>query len=363
MKYSQLAGWSDFYHTGFFKSAIFDEIQELRGITSQRYAGGMQLSQNVEYTLGLTATPIYNYGDEMYNILDLLNPNCLGEREAFLREWGTPIGTGHHKINDPAALGSYLRDNHLVLRRTRADVGRELAKVNTIVRTVGYDSAEVQKTEQLMQALAMRLTTGSFEQRGQAARELDMMARHTTGVSKAREVAAFVRLLLEAGESVLLGGWHHDVYDIWMRELADFNPVMYTGKQLGPQKEAAKAAFVSGQTKLMIISVRSGDGLDGLQYCCKTVVIGELDWSPKVHEQLIARVDRDGQTEQVTAIYPVSEEGSDPVIINLLGLKSSQSHSIVDPLLQPTAQYSDESRMKALANFYLNKNSTPLVPA
>ncbi len=85
------------------------------------------------------------------------------------------------------------------------------------------------------------------------------------------------------------------------------------------------------------------------------MVVGELDWSPKVHDQLIARADRDGQPEQVNVFFPVSEYGSDPVIINLLGLKSSQSHGIIDPLTAPAQQYTDESRIKLLAQQYLNK--------
>lgn len=353
-KYSQLAGWVNFFREQFFKFVVYDEVQELRRHTSEKYQGGCQLSASCDYALGLSATPIYNYGDEIFNVLDMLNPGCLGEREDFLREWAVPYGT-HHKIKDPKALGTYLRENVLMLRRTRADVGRELPPINKIVYTVGFDDHEVQKTEKQMQMLAQRVVSGSFMERGQASREFDMLARLTTGVSKAREVAAFVRLLIESGEPVILAGWHRDVYEIWLQELEDLRPVMYTGSESGPQKEAAKQRFMSGDTDLFIISLRSGAGLDGLQHRCKTVVFGELDWSPKVHDQLIARSDRDGQQHQVTAFFAVSEEGSDPVLINMLGLKSSQSHGIIDPLTAVAEQHSDASRIKMLAQHYLEK--------
>jgi SNF2 family DNA or RNA helicase len=354
-KYSQLTGWVNFFETGFFKSVIFDEVQELRREVSKKYEAAKVLSEMAEYALGLSATPIYNMGGEIFNVLDLLNPGCLGPRESFLREWAIPMGSGNHRIVDPPALGAYLRESFFFLRRTRAEVGRELPPINKIVATVGYDEVEVKKSENQARALAMRITSGSFTERGEAARELDMLARYTTGVSKAREVAEFVRLLLESGEPVILAGWHRDVYDIWLQELAEFNPVMYTGSESGPQKEEAKRKFMAGETNLFIISLRSGAGLDGLQHRCKTVVFGELDWSPKVHDQLAARADRDGQAEQVSVFYLVSEYGSDPVIISLLGLKSSQSHGIVDPLTAPAEQHSDESRIKLLAQQYLNK--------
>jgi SNF2 family DNA or RNA helicase len=354
LKYSCLAGWVDTYRDKYFKSAVFDEIQELRIETSAKYLAGLELSKSVEFCLGLSATPVYNYGDEIFNVMDLIYPQSLGYKSEFLREWATPYGR-HYKVTDPKALGSYLRERFLFLRRTRSDVGRELPAVNKIIHTVGYDTAEVQKSEEIAKNLAMKVMTGTFIERGEAARELDMLARYTTGISKAREVAQYVRILLENDEPVVLAGWHRDVYDIWLNELAEFNPVMYTGTESGMQKEKSKERFINGETKLFIISLRSGAGLDGLQKICKTIVIGELDWSPKVHDQLIGRVDRDGQKEPVTAIFLVSDSGSDPVIINLLGLKASQSHGIVDPLLNPVEQYSDESRIKILAQQYLNK--------
>ncbi len=95
-------------------------------------------------------------------------------------------------------------------------------------------------------------------------------------------------------------------------------------------------------------------GLDGLQNRSNIVVIGELDWSPMVHNQLIGRLDRDGQQEQVTAIYLVSDFGSDPLIIDMLGIKSSQSHNIINPLTSVAEQYSDDSRLKLLAESFLN---------
>ncbi|HEY4288254.1 MAG TPA: DEAD/DEAH box helicase [Puia sp.] len=353
IKYSCLSGWVDVFQTGFFKSVTFDEIQELRITGSDKYCAAKVLCENVEYVLGMSATPIYNYGDEIFNVLDLINPGCLGNLDDFLREWSGSWGR-HAKINDPIALGSYLRDNYLFLRRTRAQVGRELPQVNKIVHTVGYDSGEVKKSQDIARQLAMKVIGGSFMERGQAARELDSLLRHQTGVSKAREVAAFVRILLDNNEPVLLAGWHRDVYDIWMAELQEFKPVMYTGSETPRQKELAKHAFITGETNLFIISLRSGVGLDGLQQRCKTVVIGELDWSPMVHTQLIGRVDREGQENQVTAYFPVSEFGSDPVIIDLLGLKSSQAHGIIDPLTAIPEQFSDESRIKLLAQSYLN---------
>lgn len=359
MKYSCIAGWVDMFGGNIFRSVVFDEVQELRHSNSNKYHAAKVLASNVEHCLGMSATPVYNYADEIYHILNLIKDGCLGSYPDFIREWAK-FTYPKVLIADPKALGTYLRDNYLFLRRTREEVGRQLPVINKIVHTVGYDDKEVKKVEAIATQLAMKIVSGSFMERGMAARELDLLVRQKTGVSKAREVAEYVKILVSNGEPVVLAGWHRDVYDIWKEHLKEFNPVFYTGTESEAQKQKAKESFVSGDTDLFIISLRSGIGLDGLQHRCRTVVFGELDWSPQVHNQVIGRVDRDGQADQVTAIFLVSEYGSDPVIIDLLGLKSSQAHGIINPLTAPVQTVTDESRIKKLAEQFLKKSQPRL---
>jgi SNF2 family DNA or RNA helicase len=180
-----------------------------------------------------------------------------------------------------------------------------------------------------------------------------------TGVAKAKAVAEYVKILLENDEPVLLAGWHRDCYAIWLKELAAYAPVMYTGSESPNQKEQSKEAFIAGKSKLMIISLRSGVGLDGLQVACSTVVFGELDWSPKVHDQVIGRVNRDGQDKPVTGIFLVCDGGSDPPMVDLLGLKAEQADGINDPFA-PTGVVTegDESRIQEMARRFLLARET-----
>lgn len=356
-KYGMLRGWTDIFIRRFFHIAVFDEVQELRtGTASQRGEAAKILCAHVDIRLGMSGTPVYGYGGEIWNIYDILQEGLLGTELEFTREWCTPIGNGKYKVDDPEALGRYLRERHLLIRRTKKDVGIEIGKVTRIIETVSHDENAVKTFEEIAKQLAITATTGNFIQRGQASMELDMMARQITGIAKARAVAEIARTLLESGEPVLLSGWHREVYNIWLSALNEYKPVMYTGSEIGTRKEAAKKAFINGETNLMIISNRSGAGLDGLQQRCATLIIGELDWSPKVHEQLEQRIDRDGQENPVMIIYPVSDGGSDPVMIDLCGLKNSQSNGIMDPDGKNDISYgSDESRVKKLVEYYLNK--------
>lgn len=353
-KYSQLLGWVDIFKTKFFKSVAFDEIQQLRrGTESKKGEAALVLAESVKYRLGLSATPIYNYGAEIFNIMLYIDSTILGSRQEFLREW-----TDDEKcVSDPEALGTFLREQRVFLRRTKRDVGQQMPAINRIVEIVETDKKALDDIAKLAAALALRVTTGSYLERGQAGRELDLLARHATGVGKARSVAAFARILLEAQIPIMLIGWHREVYSIWLKELAEFNPVMYTGSESPQQKARAKQAFLSGESNLFIMSLRSGAGIDDLQHRCSTAIFGELDWSSKIHDQVIGRLDREGQREQITAIYLNSDEGSDPPMVNLLGLKASQSSGIVDPGRVFEAVYSNDSRIKSLARQFLDKKT------
>lgn len=354
-RYSCLYGWIDVSKTGFWKTAGFDEVQDLRHSGTNKYEGARALSDSVEKVIALSATPIYNYGNEIFTICNLIKPGCLGTYYEFTREW-CPDGT---KVSDPQALGTYLREKHIMLRRKRSEVNMELPPINKLLYTVGYDEKEVKKQEDRAYELAIQTTTGSFMERGEASRELSIFARKLTGVSKARDVAAFAKTIVDSGKPILLAGWHRDVYDIWLEELKEYHPVMYTGSESPAHKDRSVKEFREGKSKIFIISLRSGVGLDGLQDVCDTVIYGELDHSPKVHNQLSGRLDRDRQKNQVTEIFLTSNWGSDPVLIDRLALKAAQSHGILNPDSDILEQHSDDGWIKELAQSFINKKGIP----
>lgn len=356
---SQVGGWSDIFATKMFKSVIYDEPQSLRtGSSTEKGQACRVLSRNTEYRGGLSATPIYNYGDEMWHVMQFIDSKVLGCWEDFEREWCSPIGNGKYRIKNPKALGAYLREQYAMIRRVKSDVGLQLPKVSTVVEHIDYNQAAVDKVEELARQLAIKATTASFVERGNAARELDVMLRQTTGVAKAHAVATFVRMIVESGEPVILFGWHRECYDIWLKELKDLKPAMYTGSETATQKESEKNRFLNGDTDILIMSLRSGAGVDGLQYRCSTEVIGELDWSPGIHRQCIGRVDREGQKNPVTIFFLVVDDGSDPPMMDVLGLKASESQSIIDPSLEVTANQSDTSNLRKLVERYLSKKTS-----
>lgn len=358
--YNKIHGWVDVAATGYFKFVVLDEPQELRaGRSTMKGRAAMRFCDRAEAVLGLTASPVMNYGVEMFHVMEFISPGSLGTLEEFLREWCT----NDRVVKDPDALGAFLREQLLLLRRTEQDVGRQLPLPNVTTHEVPYDRSRAAESEDLAYTLAIKATSGIFRERGMAYRELDVLTRLTTGVAKAEGVAEYVKILLEADLPVLLSGWHREVYDIWNECLRDFRPVMYTGTESKAQKRRAKQAFAAGDTNLMIISNRSGAGLDGLQFRCQDVVIGELDWSPAVMKQLVGRVRRTGQKDVVNVHYMIADGGSDPLMVEVLGLKSGQAHGIMNPYTQPPQQVSDETRMQRLAQMVLERRKAATLAA
>lgn len=335
--YSKLNGWAQTLVDVFgAKAVIFDEIQELRtGAGTGKGAAASLIAGACAFRMGLTATPVYNYGGEIRNVLEFIEPGCLGSPKEFAIEWAGY--EGGDRIKDPKALGASLRERGLMLRRVGADVSDEvpeLAKPIRIPHLVDADTEAIENGKSSAAEFARILLSDTTErgEKMRASGEIDWRLRQATGIAKATYVAAFVRMLLTSEPKVLLYGWHHAVYALWMEALAEFEPACFTGDESATEKEASKQAFVKGDSRVLVMSLRSGAGVDGLQGVCRCVVFGELDWSPGVHEQCIGRIHRPGQRDTVRAYFLHADDGSDPIVVEVLGIKQAQAQGIRDPL-------------------------------
>ena len=281
VSYFRLDAWARWLE-GRVQTVIFDEAQELRRRGSQKYAGARRIVTGTRHRVGLSATPIYNYGGEFWNVFAILAPDALGSREEFLAEWcGADTRDNREpKLRDPHAFGAYLREHGLMVRRTKRDVGRELPALSRVVETVAHDDAPLTAVAPRMRELARRILDqdGTPFELMRAAQDLSSEARQATGIAKAGAVADFVRLLVEeTGERVVLFGWHRAVYDIWTERFEGIPLAWHTGTETPAHKRRELDRFIAGEARILIMSLRSGAGVDGLQHVCARAVIGELD--------------------------------------------------------------------------------------
>ncbi|MDT8901144.1 DEAD/DEAH box helicase [Anaeroselena agilis] len=322
MHYLILRGWKNELPEYGFKTVIFDEIQELRHRQTEKYSAASLVADKAENVIGLSGTPIYGRGGQIWNVMNIIDFHCLSDWESFSRTWC--YGYDGDIVTDPANLGDYLKREGLMIRHTKADVLGELPPKRRVVEPIESDQAVFSNLirEAVEKAQGYDAIKDMLE-KGRVKREIEGAARMATGIAKASAVCAFVRMLLEAGEKVLLFAYHHAVFDIYMEELREFRPGKITGQEDAAAKNEAVEMFKSGMTPLCCISLRTAAGLDGLQVAT-SVVFGELDWSPAIHSQCEDRAHRIGQENSILCYYLVSEDGSDETIQEALGLKTEQ---------------------------------------
>lgn len=346
MHYLLLRGWKEVLPDFPCRAVIFDEIQELRHSGTEKYSAASLLSEGCERVIGLSGTPIYNKGGEIWNVVNILDFHFLGDWESFSREWC--YGYGNAVVVKPDLLGAYLKREGLMLRRTKQEVLKELPPKRRLVQELDWnDKVYARLMEPLLPQLLRWKTDGELtaSQRALLEESISLRARQATGVAKAPYVCQFVRALLEGGEKVLLFAHHHEVMDAYKRELHLFSPGFITGRETSAMKDQAVERFMTGRTDVLCISLRAASGLNLQRATC--VVFGELDWSPAVHSQAEDRAHRIGQEDSLLCYYLVSPQGSDAVMQEALGLKVSQFIGLMgDTPISPQAAASAASQAR-----------------
>lgn len=357
--YLLLRGWKNYLPDMKFEAVIFDEIQELRHSRTEKYSAASLLAESSENVIGLSGTPIYNKGGEIWNVMNVLEYQCLRDYDSFSREWC--YGYGSDVVADPATLGDFLKREGLLLRRTKNQVLKELPPKRRVVQHI--DSDEKVYNSLIVEAVKKAMEIDSIQnvlEKGRLTREIINEERQATGIAKAPFVGNFIKMLLEGDEKILLFAYHHAVFDIYAEELANYNPVFITGRENQKAKDESVRKFMEGETNICCISLRAAAGLN-LQRA-SVVVFGELDWSPAVHSQAEDRAHRYGQEDSVLCYYLVSTGGSDEAIQEALGLKVSQFAGLMgdrqiseeDNMLAQTAA---SEHMKKIINVLKNKAS------
>src|SRR5438552_3479909 len=111
------------------KTLVCDEVQHLRSKSTKKYEAVKKLAalESVKYRIGLSGTPIYNRGSEIWPIVDILRPGLLGTFDEFCQYFCYVNEKGKAVVleNKRASLGEELR-KHVMLRRKKSDVLKEL---------------------------------------------------------------------------------------------------------------------------------------------------------------------------------------------------------------------------------------------
>ncbi len=316
------------------RSLVCDEVQNLRSKSTKKYAAVRSLASlpTVERRIGLSGTPIYNRGSEIWPIVDILKPGLLGNYAEFCDYFCYVNDRGKAIVLESKrdTLRMELQ-KHVMLRRKKSDVLRELkGKVRykeIIDSDTDYYLGELGRIWDKLEA--ERQAARTAQDRSLSLRRAVQSERQAAGAAKIPHAVNFVKNIMEIEESVVVFCHHKYIHRVLHDRLAEFSPVSIVGGQPDADRQDAIDSFQGGSSKLMIAGLRAGNvgiNLSRARY----VVFAELDWSPAIHRQAEDRLHRIGQRSTVFAYYLVGRGTLDDHVAGILVDKGYEIDSIMD---------------------------------
>ncbi|MBT5201373.1 MAG: DEAD/DEAH box helicase family protein [Thaumarchaeota archaeon] len=316
------------------KTVVCDEVHNLRSKTTQKYKSVKKLAAlpSVLYRIGLSGTPIYNRGSEIWPIIDILKPGLLGSFKEFCEYFCYVNDKGKAIVleNKRTSLRNELQ-KHVMLRRKKSDVLKELKdKVRykeVIASDTDYYLEELDKIWKKLEE-EQKVAETEFSKSASYHRAIQS-ERQIAGVAKLPHVINFVKNIMEIEESVVVFCHHKVIHKLLHESLQEFSPVSIIGGQSDTLRQDQIDKFQKGESKLMIAGIRAGNvGINLTR--AKYVIFAELDWSPAIHRQAEDRLHRIGQKNTVFAYYLIGQGTLDDHVANILVDKSYEIDAIMD---------------------------------
>lgn len=300
---------------------VLDEAQRIKNPDSSAAHVCKVLERKRSWAL--TGTPLENKVEDLASVLEFVDHNENGELV--------------HYRPGPEMLE---RHRQLQLRRRKADVLTELPPKRVIRLTLpllpdqqlAYDRAE---QEGVLQLKAM----GS-EIRVQHVLELILRLKQlcnfnpVTGHSaKLADIRERLELLGQQGHRALVfSQFTDDTFGVRAaaRDLAEFDPLVYTGDLSGPERDRIVQTFkTTPKHRALVLSLRAGGVGINLQ---EASYVFHLDrwWNPAIERQAEDRSHRMGQPYPVTVFTYTSERTIEERIDDIITSKQALFDEVVD---------------------------------
>ena len=347
---------------------ILDEAQRIKNWQTKTATAIKRMESR--YAFVLTGTPIENRIDEIYSIVQFLDPELLGPLFRFNREYYDLDEKGRPKgFRNLEGLAD--RISTVMLRRRKDDVETELPPLSAKTFFVPMTEAQTKVYEDY-EYLARRLASLA-EKRPLAAEEFEMLQRHLAcmrmvcdtlyilggeedACPKMDEIERLIPDLLEEPQCKII------VFSEWVRMLelvrafatdSDIEFAWHTGSVPQPRRrEEIKRFREDPDCRLFLSSEAGGVGLN-LQVA-DTVINMDQPWNPARLDQRIARAWRKHQQRAVRVFNLVSEDTIEHRMLGLLDAKRTLAEGVLDrrgdlatiPL--PTSRTAFMERLKAV---------------
>ena len=323
---------------------VLDEAQRIKNW--QTKTARRVKSLRAPFAFVLTGTPLENRIDELYSIVQYLDPEVLGPLFRFNRDFYALDQRGRPE-NYKNLSELRARIAPLMLRRRKADVEKELPgrTVKTYFvplaeeQVARYDDYRLPAAQLLAAAQRRPLRKEEFE-RLQMLLSCMRMVCDTPAIldpacrvsPKLEELERILTDLLEDGDRkiIIFSEWERML--ALVRELAGemgVEAAWHTGSLPQERRRAEINRFKRDPACRLFLSTDSG--ATGLNLQVASAVINmDLPWNPARLEQRIARAWRKNQKRSVAVINLVAEKTIEHNILHLLGQKQALADGVLD---------------------------------
>jgi SNF2 family DNA or RNA helicase len=323
---------------------IADEAHRLRNPRSA--SGRLARALSARYLLLLTATPVENRLQDLYELVSLVAPGLLGTPAQFRAEHGSGESDAPRNVAELRA-----RTREVMVRHRRSEVSlmlpqrlaetvlvtpsaEEAALYAGIAARIRQEARDAPRSRRLALRSLARLAGSSAAAAAPTLvkvgwEDLGRRAAAIGGMSKIADLVA--RLRRAAGEKVLVFTAFRHTLDALASELSiqGIPAAVYHGSLARSDKEKAISAF-RDEVDVLLSTESAGEGRN-LQFCHMMVNV-DLPWNPMQIEQRLGRLHRVGQTRDVVLTNLVARDTIEQRILHVLEAKINLFELVVGEL-------------------------------
>jgi len=324
---------------------ILDEAQRIKNFLTKTARNLKRIPST--YALVLTGTPLENKLEELYSVVQFLDPFILGPYHEFMEKHQIKSEsgkiTGYKDLN---AIGDRL--SQMMLRRKKAEVLSELPERSDKMLLVPMTEKQLELHDDYKGVVAKlvhkwrRLGFLPEKERQRLMISLNMMrmvcdssyildqeSRHDTKID---ELMSIVQEIISEGDEklVVFSQWERMTRIVAME--LDKQGIGYKylhGGVPSVKREALFTGFNNEPDIRVFLSTDAGGTGLNLQSASYMVNL-DIPWNPAVLEQRIGRIHRMGQKKKVSVINMVSAGTIEHRMTEILKFKSSLAEGILD---------------------------------
>lgn len=335
INYDILFHWLGVLKLRDFKVMITDEAHYYKSNSAKRTKAIKMLAKGIPHVIALSGTPIESRPVEIYNALNLVNPNLFPKRWHFLNRYCKPAyngyGWNYNGASNIAELHQILTTTCMI-RRKKTQVLKDLPeKVRSYIpmeldNEEEYSKAEFDFIEWVKDTkgddVARRVSQTEQISSIEALKQLAVKG-------KLKQAINWIEDFLQSDKKLVVFATHHFVIDALIAEFPDIS-VRVDGRVSQTERQSAVDRFQNDEKVKLFIGNIEAAGVGITLTAASDVVFLELPWTPAKLEQAIDRLHRIGQKFSVTVYFLLANHTIEEKIAHLLDIKRKIVDGILD---------------------------------